>query len=333
MDYLPIFVDLRGRACLVVGGGALALRKLELLQRAGAAVRVVSPELCAPLAARAQSGELQVALRDYAAGDLDGVCLVIAATDRGEVNACVAADAQARAIPVNVVDSPRLCSFVMPAIVDRSPLLVAVSSAGASPVLARLTRARLELALPAQLGALARFAARHRAQVRARVADTTARRRLWEQLLDDAGEVAALLYAGREAEAEARLLRALDAGQLPPGPAVALLAAGHGDPDCLSRAAARWLGHADLVLHEPGVPAALLELTRRDAEKAALGASEAPGSGAQLLEAIRSRTDAGMRVCVVRQGDPYAGDASEEPAALRRAGIRVVVLRPAPPSA
>jgi uroporphyrin-III C-methyltransferase/precorrin-2 dehydrogenase/sirohydrochlorin ferrochelatase len=331
MDYLPIFIDLRGRACLVVGGGMVALRKLELLLRAGGVVRIVAPVPCAPLLALADQARASVVRRAYRSADLAGVHLVVAATDQAEVNATVAEEAKARAIPVNVVDAPELCSFIMPAIVDRSPLLVAVSTAGASPVLARLTRAKLEAALPHGMGRLAGFAARHRALVKRRVPDPAVRRRLWEHALD--GEIAALVLADQDAEAERALLRAIDHGGATDEPSVALLASGDGDTDRLSLAAARWLSRADCVLHERAVSTSVLELSRRDAERVDLGTRLGePGawSCAELAAHVAERARKGQRVCVVRTGDPYALGTNEEATRLGDAGLRVTVLRPAP---
>ncbi|MFI5306647.1 MAG: NAD(P)-dependent oxidoreductase [Polyangiales bacterium] len=336
MDYLPIFIDLRGRACLVVGGGPVALRKLELLLRAGAAPRVVALRVCAPLAALARRKRIAVARRAYGKRDLSGAHLVIAATDDAEVNARVASDAQARAIPVNVVDTPALCSFIMPAIVDRSPLLVAVSTTGASPVLARLTRARLEMALSPRSGKLAEFAGRHRELVKRRLTGSAARRAMWESALD--GEIGELVLAGRDAEADRALVRALDEPSTKRSSAIALIAAGDGDPDRLSVAAVRALSRADVVLHERDVPGQVLALARLEADRVSVGRVGGRGgtSVRRLVALVRARVKTGKRVCVVRAADPYVhGERSgtpDERAILRRAGLAVTILRPAPRS-
>ena len=211
MDYLPIFLDLRGRACLVVGGGTIALRKVELLVAAGAAVRIVAPEVCAELRTLATSKRLKVLRRPYAVRDLRGAHVVIAATNRPRVNARVAADARKRTIPVNVVDVPALCSFIMPSIVDRGALVVAVSTGGASPVLARLTREKLDAFLHPDLGRLATFAGRHRAMVQRRLPDLAARIAFWEQILD--GKVGKLALRGQRRAANAALRDALRQAQ------------------------------------------------------------------------------------------------------------------------
>jgi uroporphyrin-III C-methyltransferase/precorrin-2 dehydrogenase/sirohydrochlorin ferrochelatase len=330
MDYLPIFIDLRGRACLIVGGGPVALRKLELLQRAGAEPRVVAPALCAPLRALAATSLLRVALREYSAHDLDGVQLVVAATDSADVNARVARDAQARAVPVNVVDSPALCSFIMPAIVDRSPLLVAISTAGASPVLARLTRARVEAALPPGLGRLAAFAARHRALVQQKIKGSGLRRLFWERALE--GEIAELVMSERDAQADLQLQLALSTGHPPAAEPVALIACGDGDPDRLSLGALRSLSRADLLLYEAEVPPQVLSFARRDAERIDVGRLGSPTgwSFERLASAVADCARQRRVACVVRADDPYLGELTEDARRLRDAGLRVAILRPAP---
>lgn len=326
MDYLPIFLDLRGRTCLIVGGGPVALRKVQLLLQAGAQVRIVAPKLCPRLRVLAKRKSVTVAARTYTTRDLKGACVVIAATDSPEVNARVAAAAQARAIPVNVVDEPGLCSFIMPAIVDRGALVVAVSTAGASPVLARLTRARLEAMLPASIGELALFAKRHRTLVKQHLADLPSRRAFWERVLD--GEIAELVLAGHAARADAALRKALAQPIAHSAVCTALIGAGDGDAAQLSLAAARWLGRADLIVHERGVPAAVLALGRRDAERITLGR---PGPRRdRLFRTMAERAALGNVVCIVRAGDPDATRPSAEATLLRKLGVRYARLRPAP---
>jgi uroporphyrin-III C-methyltransferase/precorrin-2 dehydrogenase/sirohydrochlorin ferrochelatase len=333
MDYLPMFVDLRGRACLVVGGGEVALRKAALLLRAGALVQVVAPRPSAGLRKLASKRALRLVRRAYAARDLRGVELVIAATDRAEVNARVAADAGARRVPVNVVDQPALCSFIMPAIIDRSPVLVAVSTAGASPSLARLTRARLEAALPARLGELAAFAAGHREAVKRRVAGVNARRLFWDRALD--GEIGELVLAGRARMAHAALERLLLADPARAGAApearVALIGAGDGDADRLPLEALRWLGRADVILHDARVSPSVLALGRREAERVDAGriGLRAGWSLERVARSAARHARGGRVVCVLRVGDPYAG-AARETRLLERSGVVATRIRPAP---
>ena len=204
MQYLPIFLKLAGQSCLVVGGGEVAARKVNALLRAKGTVTVLSPELGPELTAWLADGRIAHIEKRFEPADLAGFHLVISATDRREVNETVAAAARAQGIPVNVVDCPDLCSFIFPAIVDRSPVVIAVSTGGASPVLARLVRARLEAALPAAYGRLAQLAERCRLPVKRAIPDSTRRRRFWESTLQ--GGLAELIFSGRDEEAQARLL-------------------------------------------------------------------------------------------------------------------------------
>jgi uroporphyrin-III C-methyltransferase/precorrin-2 dehydrogenase/sirohydrochlorin ferrochelatase len=334
MDYLPICIDLRERVCLVVGGGEVALRKVELLLRAGAAARVVAPRACAPLRALARAGRVQIAARPYGARDLRGVEVVIAATDRREVNARVAAQARARRIPINVVDEPELCTFIMPAIIERSPVVVAVSTAGASPSLARITRARVEAALPARLGQLAEFAARHRNAVKRAVGSLDARRTLWDRVLD--GEIAELVLAGEERAADAALLQMLadESSRARAGAVVVLIGTGSGEPDRLPLSALRWLGRADLVLHDSRVPEAVRALARREAGRVDVGRLGTRGgwSASKLARAALRRARRGRPVCVLRAGDPYASARTAEARLIARGGATLVLIRPAPPA-
>jgi uroporphyrin-III C-methyltransferase/precorrin-2 dehydrogenase/sirohydrochlorin ferrochelatase len=326
MRYLPIFIDLRARPSLVVGAGEVAARKVELLLRSGAQVRVVAPDVGRSVRALARSKRLKLSRRRFRLGDLRGVHLVIAATNDAAVNAKVAAAARARALPVNVVDAPALCSFIMPSVLDREPVLVAVSTEGASPSLARLVRGLLEVALPPRLGELARFAARHRARIHQRFPDPSERRLFWESVLD--GEIGALVLAGRPKQAAQALARGL---RSPPHRArgrIALIGLGDGSPERLTLGAARWLGRAEAVLHDPSVPAEVLELCRRDAERRALGGRH-PWSRDRVLGELLRLARSGRVVCLLRLGDPFASEQSPEVRALRAEGLRFERLRSA----
>jgi uroporphyrin-III C-methyltransferase/precorrin-2 dehydrogenase/sirohydrochlorin ferrochelatase len=219
----------------------------------------------------------------------------------------------------------------MPAIVDRSPLLVAASTAGASPVLARLTRARLEAALPPRSGELARFAGRHRELVKRRLKKPAARRALWESVLD--GEIAELVLSGRRAEAKRALMRALDRPASRLG-GVTLIATGDGDTERFSLAAGRALSRADVVVRERGVSDATLALCRREAERVDIArvGSRGASSPRRLAALVLAHARDGHRVCVLRTGDPYRSRIAsrDERAVLKRAGIALTVLRPAP---
>src|SRR5690606_17104512 len=238
MDFLPLFHQLNGRLVLLVGGGDVALRKARLLREAGADLRVVAPEVEPALRELSTQGQGECHLRGYRTEDLDGVVLVIAATDDRDINALVSAEAQARYLPVNAVDAPDLCTVIFPAIVDRSPLMIAISSGGHAPVLARLTRARIETLFPHTWGRLAQLAQRFRDKVKAAFPGINQRRVFWEDAFQ--GDIAERVFAGRDAEAEQLLIARLQEqkGQSYRGE-VYLVGAGPGDPDLLTFRALR----------------------------------------------------------------------------------------------
>ncbi|HNJ74861.1 MAG TPA: NAD(P)-dependent oxidoreductase, partial [Pseudomonadales bacterium] len=248
MDYLPICIDLRGRHCLLVGGGEVARRKAETLLRAGATLRLVAPAIDPGLGelVRQRGGELR--LRAFEPRDVDDVWLAVAATDDEAVNRQVRDAARQRGVLVNVVDQPALCDFIFPSIIDRDPLLIAVSSGGRAPLLARLLRARLETTIPAGYGRLAAWMGRFRPQVKARIAGGTARRRFWERVLE--GQIGETFLAGREAEAERLLTASLTAGTVDEVGEVYLVGAGPGDPDLLTFRTLRLMQKADVVLYD-----------------------------------------------------------------------------------
>jgi uroporphyrin-III C-methyltransferase/precorrin-2 dehydrogenase/sirohydrochlorin ferrochelatase len=209
MRWFPLFLDLRGRRVVVVGGGPVAERKIDLLAQAGARMHVVAPSLSARLAARVVAGELTHVPREFLAGDLDGARLVIGATGAPLVNRAIAIAAEARNILVNVVDDARLSTGILPAIVDRSPLVIAIGTEGSAPALARHVRAHIESLVDESLGRLAAFLARWRDRIRRRVHDLDARRRLYERILQ--GPIADRVRRAREPEA-GELLEQLLAG-------------------------------------------------------------------------------------------------------------------------
>lgn len=328
MDYFPLFLDLRDRPVLLVGGGAVAARKLALLLDAHAKVTVVAPELGealrgAPLANRFDWREAR-----FDPSMVGGQRLVIAATGDRDVNAAVAAAADTRGIPVNVVDDPALSSAIVPAIVDRSPLLVAISSAGTAPMLARLVREKLETTIDESFGALARLLGRARRRIVAALPDTAARRRFYGDTL--AGPVAGLVRAGRVDAAEAALDDALrTGGTTSPRGRVLLVGAGPGDPGLLTLKALRALQEADVILHDGLVTDAVLALARRDAERIAVakhgGGEQVPQAkiNAQLVDLARR----GLTVVRLKGGDPFVfGRGGEELRVLRAAGIPYEVV-------
>ena len=324
MDYLPIFLDLRGRRCLVVGGGEVAVRKADLLLQAGAEVHAVAPDLGSGMQALVDDGRIAYRAGGFQQADLDGAQLVIAASDDRSLNARVAELADARGVPVNVVDEPALCRFVMPAIVDRSPVLAAVSTGGASPVLARLIRGRLEALIPAAFGRLAALAGEFRQDVQTRIADPTRRRKFWERVLT--GPIAEMIYAGRDTDARESLRKLLDDDSDAGGAIgeVYLVGAGPGDPDMLTFRALRLMQQADVVVHDRLVSRRVLELTRRDAPRIYAGKKRASHALSQeSINALLVRlAREGKRVLRLKGGDPFIfGRGGEEIETLAEEGI------------
>src|SRR5512134_1783550 len=328
MEQLPIFLKLKGEPCAVIGGGGIAARKVALLLDAGARVTVTAPQLCAPLAELAQQGRIEHRPTAFGRAVLAGVVLVIAATDQREVNAEVSRLARDQRILVNVVDDPELCSFILPAIVDRSPVVIAVSTGGASPVLARLLRARVESLIPAGYGQLAKLAQRFRERVK-RALPVPSRRPFWERMLQ--GPIAELVFSGRIRQAEEELERALaDSAQRGPEPGeVYLVGAGPGDPDLLTFAALRLMQQADVVLYDKLVSPAIVDLTRRDAERIYVGKQRAEHTmrQEQINALMIDLAKQGKRVLRLKGGDPYVfGRGGEEIESLSASGVRFQVV-------
>ena len=327
MDYLPAFLDIRGRSCLVVGGDDVAARKIALLLRAGAHVSVQAPEFSAAFEAGLDAARVSLRTASFRAEDIEGHALVIAATDDDAVNRAVAGAARARGIPVNVVDQPALCSFILPSIIDRSPLVVAVSSGGVAPVLARLLRARLESLIPAGYGRLAALAAEFRDRVKARFRPGE-RRRFWESVLQ--GPIAELVFSGREAEAREALRKSLDDARLAfRGGEVALVGAGPGDPDLLTFRALRLMQQADTVVYDRLVSQPILDLVRVDAERIYAGKERAKHALQQedINRLLVRLAKEGKRVVRLKGGDPFIfGRGGEEIDTLAAEGIPFQVV-------
>jgi uroporphyrin-III C-methyltransferase/precorrin-2 dehydrogenase/sirohydrochlorin ferrochelatase len=333
MDYFPIFLRLSGEPVLVVGGGPVAARKVELLLRSAARVTVVAPVLCERLQALRDQGAIEHRAEAFSPAAIDGKRLVIAATDSEAVNAWVARFADSRHIPVNVVDDRKLSRFIMPAIVDRSPVIVAVGSSGDAPVLTRRLREKIETLLPERLGRLAAVAGRLRGFIKARVPDGASRRKFWERFFD--GPLAANVLSGRGDVSEAQLeqqlpalLAEINTAETGQGE-VALVGAGPGDPGLLTLRGLRALQNADVILYDRLVSEEILDLARRDAERIYVGkaAGQAHRSQDEINAMLVQYARAGKRVCRLKGGDPFVfGRGGEELEALAAAGIRFEVV-------
>ncbi|WP_412462070.1 siroheme synthase CysG [Pseudomonas sp. SC11] len=327
MKYLPLFHRLQGGWVLVVGGGEIALRKARLLAEAGGLLRVVAPEVDGQLATLAREGGGEVRVRGYQVGDLEGCRLVIAATDDAALNAQVSADAQAVNLPVNVVDAPALCTVIFPAIVDRSPLVIAVSSGGDAPVLARLIRAKFEAWIPSAYGELAGLAARFRDKVKGLYPDVNQRRGFWETVFQ--GPIAERQLAGQGAEAERLLQAMVDGAPVQQGGEVYLVGAGPGDPDLLTFRALRLMQQADVVLYDRLVAPAIIDMCRRDAERIYVGKRRADHAvpQEQINRLLVDLARQGKRVLRLKGGDPFIfGRGGEEIEELAAEGIPFQVV-------
>lgn len=324
MDFLPIFMNVKGQSCLVVGAGEVAYRKASVLRSAGAVIKVVAPDFCPDFAS--MEG-VECVVDRFQPMHLDGVVLVFAATNDHAVNRDVSELARLRNIPVNVVDSPELCSFIMPSILDRSPLVVAFSSGGASPVLVRMLRGKLETMIPARFGHLAAFCARMRDAVKARISTSTGRRIFWEGVLD--GVIAEKVLAGDEAGAEALLLAGLAAENAGSCGEVYLVGAGPGDPDLLTFRALRLMQKADVVVYDNLVSPSIVDMTRRDAARIFVGKERdnhtLPQQDINSLLVKLARE--GKRVVRLKGGDPFIfGRGGEEIETLAGHGIPFQVV-------
>jgi uroporphyrin-III C-methyltransferase/precorrin-2 dehydrogenase/sirohydrochlorin ferrochelatase len=327
MDYLPIFIAVKDAPALVVGGGQVAHRKVEWLLAANARVTVIAPALGAELAELVARGAVQHIAQRFEADQARHAALIIAATDSHAVNAAVAHAARAARVPINVVDSPELSSFIFPAIIDRSPVIVAVGSGGRSPVLVRRVRAQIEALLPAKLGALARFMGERRAAVKLALAPG-GRRSFWERIIG--GAVGSQVLAGDEARAHAAFTSELTgSNERAPVGEVYLIGAGPGDPDLLTLRAVQLLQQADVVLYDRLVSDAVLARARRDAQRIFVGkeAGDPQNAQAHIHELMIRHARAGLRVARLKGGDPFIfGRGGEEIEALAANGIAYVIV-------
>ncbi|WP_422365793.1 siroheme synthase CysG [Pelagibius sp.] len=329
MRYFPAFLDLSSRTSLLVGGGELALRKLRLLLKADARVTLVAPRLSAEMAELADDRRVEWMCRPFMAADVQGRALAIAASGKAEVDEDVAAAAQAAGVAINVVDRPDLCSFITPAIIDRNPLVIGISSGGDAPILTRQLRAKIEALLPARLGDLTRFAGSFRSAVGATITEGAARRRFWERFFS--GPVADEVLAGRETAAREAMLGLINgraAQDREPG-SVAIVGAGPGDPDLLTFKAMRRLQEADVILYDKLVGPEIIDYARRDAERIYVGKAKANHSKSQdeINALMAEHALAGKRVVRLKGGDPFIfGRGGEEMDYLESRGVAVEVV-------
>ena len=329
MDYFPTFLNLKGKHCLLVGGGSVASRKADMLLTAGARLTVVAPEICPKLKRQVVSGRIIHRVGRFKSSDVNGCWLVVNASDEPECARQVLKAANEAGIFCNSVDDKAYCSFVTPAIIDRSPVIVAVSSGGTAPLLARKIRAQIEMIMPKRLGQLAALAAEWRNRVKNRIDDLLGRRRFWEQVFD--GSISDDVLAGRIQSARRNIASLLEAATRSRGKEgeVWLVGAGPGDSSLLTVRALQLMQRADVVVHDRLVSDEVLALVRRDAEKISVGkASECKSPTQEEINKLLIRlVQDGKRVCRLKGGDPFIfGRGGEEIEALANADIRYQVV-------
>jgi uroporphyrin-III C-methyltransferase / precorrin-2 dehydrogenase / sirohydrochlorin ferrochelatase len=328
MGLYPLFADLTGLPVLVVGGGHVAERKIAALLAASAQIHVGAPALTPNLTQLVEAGTIEHHAGAFQSAWLDGMWLVIAATDDRELNARIATAASERRIFANVVDDPALSRFQVPAVVDRSPLTIAISTSGAAPVIARRVRETLETELDHALGPLTALAQRHRARITQRWPNMAQRRAFYDWLHD--GPVMGLLRNARSDEAEQVLLEALNNTDTPvPKGSVLLVGAGPGDPGLLTLRALRALNQADVILHDSLVSEPVLALARRDAERIDVGkrCGGRHTQQEQIHQLLLDLAQTGRRVVRLKGGDPFVfGRGGEEMEFLRQHDIPFEVV-------
>ena len=328
MDYFPVFVKLKDQECLVVGAGEIAARKIELLARANANITVLAEQFSPQVKSLQDACQLTFIQKRFATADLRHYRLVVSATNDKETNILVAKAANEQNILVNVVDDPELCSFIFPAIIDRSPIIAAVSSGGAAPVLARLLRAKIETIIPPAYGHLAKLAEKFRADVKAHIKVPAQRRIFWENVFQ--GPIAELVFAGNERAAKEQLQQSLiqQKDTIKQGE-VYLVGAGPGAPDLLTFRALRLMQQADVIVYDNLVSPEVLDLARRDSEKIYVGKERQKHTLVQdsINTLLADLAMEGKRVVRLKGGDPFIfGRGGEEIETLMQQGINFQVV-------
>jgi uroporphyrin-III C-methyltransferase/precorrin-2 dehydrogenase/sirohydrochlorin ferrochelatase len=328
MQALPIFFNIQNRHCVVIGGGEVATRKVSMLLKANAAITLYSPEICHELQDLADAKKVNFVQANFAPSQLQGACLVIAATDDEAVNVAVSVAAKSLNIPVNVVDAPDLCTFTMGSIIDRSPVVIAISSEGNAPVLARYIRTKIETMLPATYGRIAAIAGEFREQVKEKFATTQLRRRFWEGMLQ--GPMVERVLSGQEQAARELLQDTLNNADATANKGeVFLVGGGPGDPDLLTFRALRLMQQCDVCVYDKLVSPEVMELVRRDAELIFVGKSRDQHTMPQeeINELLAKLALQGKRVLRLKGGDPFIfGRGGEEIETLMQHGVPFQVV-------
>ena len=265
MKYFPVFLDATKVSALVVGGGEVATRKIELLLKTTTNITVMSEKVCTSIERLINAHQLTWLMHNYQAGHLTDINLVIAATDDIAVNKAVHDEAVPLKILTNVVDQPELCTYITPAIIDRAPMIIALSSSGSSPILIRMLREQIEKTLPQAYGKLADFSFKFRDHVKARVKGLRNRRSFWENTLR--GPIGQAVLDGKQQQAEQQLIASIKQEIAPPSGEIIFIQTQDGNPDNLTLSAHRAMQFADAVFYDEEVNADLIEYVRRDAEK------------------------------------------------------------------
>jgi uroporphyrin-III C-methyltransferase/precorrin-2 dehydrogenase/sirohydrochlorin ferrochelatase len=328
MKFLPVYLDIQNRPCLVIGGGAVATRKVRMLLNAGGKVTVVTPEYSSEIASMLKDGKIELAQRHFEDSDIKDQVLIIASTNNETVNLQIADLARENNIPCNLVDNPDKGSFIMPSVIDRSPVLVAVSTGGSSPVLARLIKARLESLIPAGYGKLAELAGEYRDKIKQMISDPEQRRRFWKHVLQSG--FAERVFSGHLDEAKIVLEKEVaQFEKKDPVGEVYLVGAGPGDPDLLTFRALRLMQQADVVVYDRLVSQPILEMTCKDAERIYVGKERAKHAMRQeeINKCLAKLAKQGKRVLRLKGGDPFIfGRGGEEIDTLAEEGVPFQVV-------